>query len=88
MHADATDSEKAFYEEEFKKINNAHEILSNAAKRAEYDRELAKKEGLNYLLHFVNTKILFKKPNIPITIQFMLSKIVKSMAFSGKNLQM
>lgn len=44
MHANASDTEKAFYEEEFKKINNAHEILSNEEKRRVYDRDLEREE--------------------------------------------
>lgn len=44
MHATASDEVKAIYEEMFKEINNAHEILSNPEKRAEYDCDLAYEE--------------------------------------------
>ena len=44
MHATASDEVKSIYEEKFKEINNAHEILSNPEKRAEYDTDLAYEE--------------------------------------------
>ena len=41
MHANASAEEKEIYEAMFKEVNNAHDILSNPKKKAEYDCELA-----------------------------------------------
>lgn len=47
MHATASEEEKLMYEEKFKELNNAHEILSNPTKKAEYDYDLAYEKAKN-----------------------------------------
>eukprot|EP00944_MAST-04C_sp_MAST-4C-sp1_P014319 g14319.t1 len=48
-HPDKVEGDKVYAKEVFQKIANAYEILSNDAKRAEYDRFMKEKESINSL---------------------------------------
>ena len=48
-HPDKVEGDKKYAKEVFQKIANAYEILSDDAKRAEYDRFMKEKESINSL---------------------------------------
>ena len=48
-HPDKVEGDKKYAKEVFQKIANAYEILSDDAKRAEYDRFMKEKDSINSL---------------------------------------